>query len=99
MRKLRCTIWNNGSNGWGIRIGKERNQLDDGTKELSIRLAKNVVTLPLTETFWSTCPEVRSKIIRDYYSEHGIDKTNKNDFWVLLQEKDNRLWDVILKRK
>ncbi len=99
MRKLRCTVWNNGGSGWGIRIGKERNQLDKETKSLTIRLAKNIVTLPLTETFWTTCPEIRSSRIRDYFFEQGIEKSDKNDFWVYLQEDIDGIWEVTMEYK
>lgn len=94
--KLKCTVWNNGGNGWGIRIGKERNQLDREKKQLKIKLAENMVTLPLTETFWSTCPEIRSKAIRDYFFENGINKKNKSSFWIYLQEDITGIWKVTI---
>ena len=85
--KINCTIWDNGSRGWGIRVGSSNNMLHfrEDIRSIKVDLDGNFFSFNLTNTFWTSCPEFRGSAIRRWLERHGIDKRNKNDYVIELE--------------
>ncbi|MFW9856924.1 MAG: hypothetical protein ACFFFG_17880 [Candidatus Thorarchaeota archaeon] len=98
-KDLRCTAWNNGGNGWGIRMGKERHKISRDTTSITVKLAEKTIELPIKDSFWTTCPEIRSTKIREFFFQHGINKENKTNYWVMLHQQKDRVFDVTIKQR
>lgn|GEM_PF-496331 len=82
------TTWNNGTysddgNGYGIRFSRRNlpslKQL--GCNELILQLGENgeEVRCRINDTFWTTCPEVRSKMIGQYLIRNNMGKWQKGE--------------------
>lgn len=82
------TTWNNGEfcndgNGYGIRFSKVNlpflKQL--GCTELLLQFGETgeEVECKINATFWTTCPEVRSKMIGKYLIKNNMDKWKKGE--------------------
>ena len=73
-----CSAWNNGEfhksgAGYGLRIEERcRKIFDKSWRYILLELPNgNVVRVNLSKTFWTTCPEVRSKKIGEWLISSG----------------------------
>lgn len=81
-----CSIWNDGRNGWGIRFGKAVGRFfDEHQKQILVELDGVQHSFQLTNTFWTTCPEIRGKAIRYWLEKHGVGWHNKKRFRVVME--------------
>jgi hypothetical protein len=58
----------------GLRVGKENAQrfFPRNWHSVGVELDGQRVIVPITNTFWTSCPELRSPFIRDFLEEHGL---------------------------
>lgn len=70
------SAWHDGSGGFGLRIPEDKLSLYFRPEwtEVTIRLPgePDAVQINLTESFWSTAPELRSMRIRSFFERHGL---------------------------
>ena len=98
-KELICSIWNDGSNGWGIRIGlSNRRYIDKSQTEIIVELNGKENQFNITDTFWTTCPEIRGKSIREWLQDSNINKQNKNDYAIILT-KNNGKYKAEIRKK
>lgn len=93
------TAWNNGNTGYGIRLlADDRDRyFSKKWKDVLIKIVgKFEVTCKMTPRFWSTCPELRNVVFRDWFAELGYVKGKRKDWkkgnppkFHLIQESDN----------
>ncbi|WP_061994624.1 hypothetical protein [Clostridium sp. ATCC 25772] len=85
---MKVTTWNDGSynvfgSGYGVRISKlDRDKFFDVTWEsVSIHIGQfgNSVEIPLYDTFWENCLELRSIKIGKYLIDNGLNKWESNN--------------------
>lgn len=95
------TTWNNGGfsndgNGYGIRFSKINIPFfkQYGWNELILQLGYNgeEVHCKINDTFWTTCPEVRSKMIGQFLIRNGMGNWDKGKPYKLslFQLEENR---------
>lgn len=97
--ELICSIWNNGANGWGIRIGPtNRKYINKSQTEIKVELNGIEKKFNITNTFWTTCPEIRGKSIREWLKDSNINKQNKNDYEIILT-KINEKYKAYIRKK
>ena len=66
------TTWKGGT--LGLRIGKEnvRRFFDPSWKSVDILIEGKETCFPLSNTFWTTCPEIRGGPIPDWLHRRGL---------------------------
>lgn len=60
------TAWNNGGSGYGLRVRRQdRRFFQRNWRTVTVALpdGHGVMTANLTDTFWTTCPEIRSAAV------------------------------------
>ncbi len=72
------SAWNNGSrnangSGYGLRVPKNQKALFAGLQKVDIVLPDNttVPNINITQGFWNSCSELRSKAIGQYFHKTG----------------------------
>lgn len=70
---MRATAWNGGT--FGVRVGKAnaRRFFDPGHPIIQVEIDGTCVIFSLSETFWTTCPEIRGVPIRSWLQAHRLD--------------------------
>ncbi len=105
--------WNNGSYdnsgiGYGIKISKSDRKLffDTSWDKVIVNIGnieniENNEEIPIRDTFWTTCPELRSVKIGEYLVNGGLDKWEKYKPYKLLlfPQDDNEFILIISKPK
>ena len=98
--KIKVSGWNNGDHsstgaGYGIRIGKKNRDLhfDRGWNKAIIEIeGHKTVSTNITSTFWTTCPELRSKYIGQWMILKKLAPWSKGNVpeLILEQKEENR---------
>ncbi len=83
---MQVTTWNNGSfnesgAGYGVRISSRDREIffDDRWEHVTVLVDNSSVHFDLKKTFWSTCPELRSKKIGEYLIKNGLERWQKGN--------------------
>lgn len=68
---MQVSAWNDGGTTFGLRVGAPNRDRFFKREWDEIHLEIEGVThrLPITESFWKKCPEIRSPVIRDWLKE------------------------------
>ncbi len=68
------SAWTNGSGTYGLRIGKPnvREHFPKSRREVEIVIEGRVCRYPLSDTFWTSCPEHRGGRISAWLKEKGL---------------------------
>lgn len=70
------SAWHDGGGGFGLRIPEDKVSLyfRPEWSQVAIQLPGETspVHITLTESFWSTAPELRSPRIRSFFERHGL---------------------------
>lgn len=77
---MKVSGWKNGSFvprrkiGLGVNVGRDNATtfFDRRWTHVLVQLDRKVVTVKLSGTFWTTCPELRSSSIGDWMREKGL---------------------------
>jgi hypothetical protein len=78
MERIECSVWNNGSDGWGLRIlgGAEvrARYFDRNCERVTLHLDDRESHPKVAKkSFWSrTCGELIQKEIGDFVRRHGL---------------------------
>ena len=98
-KELFCTIWNNGFDGWGIRVrSKNRRYFDRSRPTVTVELDGKDHEFNLSDTFWTTCPEFRGKAIREWLQHHKINRENKTNYAVILSLTNEKFKARLMKK-
>ncbi len=72
---MQVTGWKSSREGGtlGLRVGKENAKrfFPRNWHSVRVELDGQQVTIPITRTFWSSCPELRSPFIKAFLERHG----------------------------
>ena len=91
--KFPVSTWRAGE-CYGIWIPKEFIENFKGFKEVTIYIGNDKVTRPLRQTFWSTCPEIRGKVFRKFFQEHGLLDWERDKPHKLFLNKENNIFSL-----
>ena len=71
---MRVTAWNNGSEGYGIRVGESNREqyFDTSWSVIDVEIDGRVFQFRLADSFWRSCPEFRGKQIADWLRLRGL---------------------------
>jgi hypothetical protein len=71
---MRVTAWNNGGEGYGIRVGEANREryFDSGWSVIEVEIAGEMCPFRLAGSFWRDCPEFRGKPIGDWLKLQGL---------------------------
>ncbi len=76
------SAWTDGGSTYGLRILKEDISLyfQPGWEQVLVRLPdrNEPVVVTLTESFWSTAPELRSPQLKAFFTRNGVIPWEKN---------------------
>jgi hypothetical protein len=72
---MKVRVWTNGSGGFGVAISPRDGALcfDRGWQSVLVEVAGETEEYPLTEKFWTTCPELRGRGIQRWIRQQGLD--------------------------
>lgn len=79
-----ATTWK-GGNSYGIRVGKENanRYFKKEWTDVKVKMGEKYYTFKLSETFWTTCPEIRGEPIKSWLQERGIHRWDENQPYIL----------------
>ena len=70
------SAWHDGGGGFGLRVQEDNVSLYFRPEwtEVTLHLPGQIrpIRVPLTESFWSSAPELRSPSIRHFFERHGL---------------------------
>jgi hypothetical protein len=68
-----CSVWKGGT--FGLRIGKANvhQYFQRNWASIVVIIDGQTRVFNLSKTFWTNCPEIRSKAIGDWLRKHGLD--------------------------
>ena len=73
---MQVTGWKSSRRGGtlGLRVGKDsaKKFFPRNWHSVQIELDGQLVTVPITKTFWTSCPELRSHFITEFLERHGL---------------------------
>ena len=76
------SAWHDGGGGFGIRIPEAKISLYFRPEWSQVTLhlpgESNPVSVPLSQSFWSSAPELRSNRIRAFFERHGLIPWQRN---------------------
>ncbi|MEM5781683.1 MAG: hypothetical protein QXD43_00600 [Candidatus Aenigmatarchaeota archaeon] len=86
---MKATIWNNGSLGWGIRVGnKNREKYFSKNQDIIIINFDGInYGFELKPSFWRKCCEIRGKAIKNWVEKHGLKSKDKINLDVIKSYK------------
>jgi hypothetical protein len=71
---MRVTAWNDGGDGYGIRVGEANRDryFDPGWPGIEVEIGGEPCQFRLAGSFWRDCPEFRGKQIGDWLRLQGL---------------------------
>jgi hypothetical protein len=82
---MEATVWNNGSLGWGIRVGnKNRGKYFSREQDIiSVKIDGVNYAFELNPSFWRKCCEFRGKAIKNWVERHNLKSGDKVELEVM----------------
>jgi hypothetical protein len=75
-RTMIVSAWHDGGSSFGLRVQEDNVSLYFRPEwiEVTLHLPGQIrpIRVPLTESFWSSAPELRSPGIRHFFERHGL---------------------------
>jgi hypothetical protein len=72
---MRVRVWTNGSGAFGVAISAQDrdSHFTRSWQSVVVEVDGRTDEYPLTDTFWTTCPELRGRGIQRWIRERGLD--------------------------
>jgi hypothetical protein len=71
---MTVSAWSNGGGGYGISVGRNNRDafFNPSWKHIEVEIDGALHTFQLTSRFWTTCPEFRSSVIKEWLRHHHV---------------------------
>jgi hypothetical protein len=71
---MRVNGWNNGGQGYGIRVGPENRgrYFSRSWRSIEVEIGGQSHGFRLTDSFWRQCPEFRGRAVGEWLKKNGL---------------------------